>query len=71
MSDLALQYVGFGCLFLAALRVADVAIHVLLGVVLKAFRLDSYYYFAVDTLSYERKIGGWATSTGTQNDSEN
>jgi hypothetical protein len=68
MSDLAFQYIGYGCVFLAALRVVDVAIHVFLGVILKAFRLDNYYYFAVDVMSYERKLNGYTTVTGTEND---
>lgn len=68
MGDLAFQYVGYGCVFLAALRVADVVTHVLLGVILKAFRLDNYYYFAVDVMSYERKLNGYTTVPGTEND---
>jgi len=68
MSDLAFQYIGYGCVFLAALRVADVAVHVFLGVILKAFRLDNYYYFAVDVMSCERKLRGYTSVTGTEND---
>ena len=68
MSDLAFQYIGYGCVFLAALRVADVVTHVLLGVFLKALSLDSYYYFAVDVMSRERSPSGYTIFTGTKND---
>lgn len=68
MSDLAFQYIGFGCVFLAALRVMDVAIHVFLGYLISRFNLDSYYILAVDTLDRTYKTD-LVTSTGTeQND---
>ena len=67
MSDLVFQYIGYGCVFLASLRIMDVTIHVVLGVVLKLFRLDTYYYFAVDALSYKRKID-YTSVTGTKDD---
>jgi len=68
MSDLAFQYIGFGCVFLAALRVMDVAIHVFIGYLISRFNLDSYYILAVATLDRTYKTD-LVTSTGTeQND---
>jgi hypothetical protein len=69
MSELAFQYIGYGCVFLAALRVADVFIHVLLGIILRSFKLDGYYHFAVAVMSYERKYTDYTTVTGTRDDS--
>lgn len=65
MSDLAFQYIGFGCVFLAALRVMDVVVHVVLGYIISRFNLDSYYILAVDTLdrTYQTNL---VTSTGTE-----
>jgi len=64
MSDLAFQYIGFGCVFLAALRIMDVGVHVLLGIALAQFNLSRYYYLAVDTMDYQRK-DYQVTYTGT------
>lgn len=65
MSDLAFQYIGFGCVFLAALRVMDVAVHVFLGYLISLFNLDSYYILAVDTLDRTHSTD-LVTSTGTE-----
>lgn len=65
MSDLAFQYIGFGCVFLAALRVVDVAVHVFLGYLISRFNLDSYYILAVDMLDHTHKTD-LVTGTGTE-----
>lgn len=71
MSELAFQYIGFGCVFLAALRVMDVAIHVFLGYIISQFNLDSYYILAVDMLGHTHKTD-LVISTGTeQNEKSN
>ena len=68
MSDLAFQYIGFGCVFIAALRAADVIVHVFLGYLISRFNLDSYYILAVDTLDHTYK-SDLVTRTGAeQND---
>jgi len=65
MSDLAFQYIGFGCAFLAALRVADMIIHVVLGYAITRLGLDDYYIIAVDMLAHKRRAE-YATFTSTE-----
>ena len=68
MSDLAFQYIGFGCVFIASLRAVDVIAHVFLGYLISRFNLDSYYILAVNTLDHTYK-SDLVTHTGTeQND---
>lgn len=65
MSDLAFHYIGFGCVFLASLRVMDFAVHVLLGYIISQFNLNRYYILAVDTLGHVHKTD-LESNTGTE-----
>ena len=65
MSDLAFHYSGFGCVFLASLRVMDFVVHVLLGYIISQFNLNRYYVLAIDTLGQVHKTD-LVRSTGTE-----